>query len=317
MDNKIEFLRYAPGLESVWDQIVKESKNGNFLHLRDYMGYHAHRFDEYSVVISREGKPIAVFPCNRVSDQIISHGGLTYGGLIYGVDVRAAEMLGILQQLVQYYKDVGIKSIRYKAIPHIYHSRPAEEDLYALFRLNAKLYRRDIACVIQMQNRMKFSRMRRSNIEKAEKNGLEFQEGDFFEEFHQLLTEVIGKFGTTPTHSLDELQLLHGRFPDSIRLFGAFKEQQLFAGALIYDFGHVAHLQYVANSDEGRKFGALDFIIGHLIENVFSSRQYFSFGTSNEQEGQYLNEGLIFQKEGFGGRGVVHDYYELDLLNME
>jgi hypothetical protein len=317
MENSVEVLNYSPAHRQDWDQIVKGAKNSTFLHLRDYMEYHAHRFDECSVVITRQGKPIAVFPCNRVSDLAISHGGLTYGGLIYGVDVRAAEMLEIFQKLAHYYKNAGIKSMRYKAIPHIFHAYPAEEDLYALFRLNAKLYRRDISSVIPMENRLKFSRLRRSNIEKAEKCGLEIREGDYLADFHHLLTQVIGKFGTKPVHSLDELKLLQSRFPDSIRLFGALKDGHLLAGGLIYDFGHVAHLQYVANSDEGRKVGALDFIIGHLIENEFSSRRYFSFGNSNEQDGQYLNEGLIFQKEGFGARGMAQDFYELDLSNLD
>jgi Acetyltransferase (GNAT) domain len=116
---------------------------------------------------------------------------------------------------------------------------------------------------------------------------------------------------------VDELKLLQSRFPDSIRLFGSYKEERLLASALVYDFGQVAHVQYVANSEEGREVGAPDMIIAHLIENVFSSRRYFSFGSSNEQEGRYLNEGLIFQKEGFGGRGVAQDFYELDLSKSE
>ena len=39
----------------------------------------------------------------------------------------------------------GISKLIYKAIPHIYHTVPAEEDLYALFLLNAKLFRRDVS----------------------------------------------------------------------------------------------------------------------------------------------------------------------------
>jgi len=87
----------------------------------------------------------------------------------------------------------------------------------------------------------------------------------------------------------------------------------LLAGALVYDFGHVAHTQYLASSDEGREFGALDFLLANLLDTVYANRRYFSFGISTEQEGRYLNEGLIFQKEGFGGRAVVHDFYELEL----
>ena len=39
----------------------------------------------------------------------------------------------------------------------------------------------------------------------------------------------------------------------------------------------------------------------------------FDFGISTEQGGRYLNEGLIFQKEGFGARTVVYDTYELNI----
>ena len=40
---------------------------------------------------------------------------------------------------------------------------------------------------------------------------------------------------------------------------------------------------------------------------------YFDFGTSNEEGGKVLNTSLIYQKEGFGGRGVVYDTYEWEL----
>lgn len=38
---------------------------------------------------------------------------------------------------------------------------------------------------------------------------------------------------------------------------------------------------------------------------------YLDFGISNENDGRYLNLGLIEQKEGFGARTVVHDFYRL------
>jgi hypothetical protein len=36
-------------------------------------------------------------------------------------------------------------------------------------------------------------------------------------------------------------------------------------------------------------------------------------GASNEEGGKVLNASLIYQKEGFGGRGVVYDTYEWEL----
>lgn len=306
-------MQYHAEIRSDWDGVVQKSKNGNFLHLRDYLDYHAHRFDEQSVIVLKQGKPVAVFPCNRVNDEIISHGGLTYGGLIYGKNLRAVEVLGIFYNLAEYYKNRGIKNILYKAVPHIFHSYPAEEDLYALIRLGARLCRRDLSSAILLDNRVKFSDSRKCTIRKSAKYGVEIRESGFLDEYHKLLTQVVAKFGSEPVHTLQELHLLTTQFPDNIRLFGAFNGGLLLAGTIIYDFGHVVHTQYLASSDEGKQVGALDFLLAHLIGTVFADRQYFSFGISTEQDGKYLNEGLIFQKEGFGGRGVVHDFYKLSL----
>lgn len=311
--DSFELMRYTIKHREVWDDMVKKSKNGNFMHQRDYMDYHAYRFDEQSVIVFKQGKPVAVFPCNRVGDQIVSHGGLTYGGLVYGNNLHAVSVIEIFYRIAEHYRQEDIKRILYKAIPHLCHKYPAEEDLYALHRLGARVYRRDISSAIRLDSRIKFSDSRKCTIRNAAKLGVEIREGDFFAEYHKLLSQVISKFGAEPVHTVEELKLLKSRLPDNIRLFGAFNKEQLLAGTIIYDFGHVVHTQYLASSDEGREIGALDFVLARLIENTFESRQYFSFGISTEQDGKYLNEGLIFQKEGFGARGVVHDFYEWDL----
>lgn len=311
--NKFKIEKFSYEKRQVWDDFIKKSKNGNFLHLRDYIDYHAHRFDEQSVIVMKKDDPVAIFPCNKIDGKIFSHSGLTYAGLIYGNNLHAADVLEIFYNLVDYYKQMDITSILYKCIPHIFHKYPAEEDLYALFRLGAKNYRRDISSVIQLDKRIKFSDSRKCTIRKSTKLGIEIREGDFIDEYHGLLTQVVAKFGSEPVHSSQELHLLKSRFPENIRLFGAFKGENLLSGTIVYDFGHVVHTQYLATSEEGRGVGALDFVLGHLIENTFSNRRYFSFGVSTENDGRYLNEGLIFQKEGFGARGVVHDAYELNI----
>lgn len=299
--------------KTIWDGVVRSSRNGNFLHLRDYVDYHAHRFDEQSLIIYKQSKPVAVFPCNRVENRIVSHGGLTYAGLIYCKNVRATDTLAIFEELGDYFRKLGCKSLTYKAIPHVFHNYPAEEDLYALYRLGARLTNRDLSTVVPIKNRIKWSDSRKNTIRKAEKRGIVVYEGDFLESFHALLTQSLQKLRTRPVHSLQELKLLKSRFPDRIRLFGAFYGDMLLAGALIFDFGQVAHSQYLANSEEGKSLGALDLVLSHLLSHVLLQHHYFSFGISTEKQGQYLNEGLIFQKEGFGGRAVVHDFYDLEL----
>jgi hypothetical protein len=67
------------------------------------------------------------------------------------------------------------------------------------------------------------------------------------------------------------------------------------------------------NSGEGTTCGALDIILNHLITQHYQSKRYFSFGISTEQDGLYLNEGLVFQKELFSARTIVQDVYEVAL----
>ena len=40
------------------------------------------------------------------------------------------------------------------------------------------------------------------------------------------------------------------------------------------------------------------------------------FGTSNENQGKHINEGLNFWKEGFGARTITQDFHEIDLGNI-
>jgi uncharacterized protein YqgC (DUF456 family) len=87
----------------------------------------------------------------------------------------------------------------------------------------------------------------------------------------------------------------------------------LLAGTLLYDFGRVVHTQYLACSEQGRRVDALSLLLAELIEDRYAQRAYFSLGISTEQQGQVLNDGLVTQKERFGARGVVHDFYAWDL----
>jgi hypothetical protein len=308
--NKFQLVPYEARLQPAWDSVVREAKNATFLHYRDYMDYHADRFADASVLIYAGAKPVAAFPCNQLEDVIVSHGGLTYGGLLIGTGVYAAEVLEIFEAMAAYFRAAGKSKIVYKAVPSVFHSYPADEDLYALNRVGAKLFRRDLSSVVELATRPKFSDSRKSTARKAQKAGGEVIELNDFSGFHSLLTDVLRKFGANPVHSLAELCLLKSRFPENIRLFGTVIGGQLAAGALVYDCGHIVHTQYLASSDAGRQVGALDFLLLTLIEKYFSDKRYFSFGISTEDSGRLLNVGLISQKEGFGGRGIVHDFYE-------
>ncbi len=304
---------YTPADADAWDALVERSRNGNLLHRRGYMDYHADRFVDGSLLVERNGEVAAVFPANIQGELVSSHAGLTYAGLITGHALRAESTLAVFEQIGQHYRALGVKRLVYKAVPHVFHAYPAEEDLYALHRLGAQLKRRDLSSVIPLQETMGFTQGRRHAVSKAGKAGVRCQAGGDLAEFHGLLAAALHKHAVAPTHSLQELRLLQARFPQQIVLHEARREGALLAGVLVYDFGRVAHTQYMAVSEEGRRLDALSVLLAELIGGIYASRRYFSFGISTEQEGRVLNHGLVAQKEYFGARAVVHDVYEWPL----
>lgn len=313
--NQFFLEKYSCDKKDDWDSLVERSKTPLFMFKRDYLDYHADRFKDFSLLVYKGSKLVAALPCNEDGISVVSHGGLTYGGLIIGLDVHANDVLDIFISVRDFLKKAGKKEFIYKVVPRVFNNYPSDEELYALTRIGGKLYRRDLSSVIKINTKPKLSDSRKNTARKSSKAGVVIKELEGFEKFHSLLSQVLEKFNSKPVHTVDELNLLKIRFPKNIRLFGALLDDQLLAAVLVYDFGGIVHTQYMASSDGGRKLGSLDFLLIELIEKTFSEKDYFSFGISTESDGSILNEGLIRQKEGFGGRGIVHDFYKLSLTN--
>ncbi|MDR3557135.1 MAG: GNAT family N-acetyltransferase [Syntrophobacteraceae bacterium] len=305
---------YNPALCGLWDEAVAAARNGTFLHRRGFMDYHANRFEDCSLLLlDDKDNVLALLPANRIEDIVFSHGGLTYGGLLLGARFTQRECSEAFERIAQHYLARGIRQVVYKPVPHIFHRCPAEDDLYALYRIGARLVRRDPSSAIDLGSPLPFQKGRKWCINKARKGGVVLNTTSDPTDFHALLTSVLARHGAVPVHNLLELELLIGRFPDSLKLFEARSNDNLMAGILIFDFSLVAHTQYMAVSEEGRELGALDLLIAYLIRDVYASRRYVSLGTSIDPRSSALNVGLIAQKEGFGARTVVNDTYEWDL----
>jgi hypothetical protein len=310
---------YRARHKKLWDDFVRASKNGTFLLFRDYMEYHAARFKDHSLLIwDAKDNLSAVLPANLDQDTLVSHGGLTFGGFITQASMKLPQMLELFEATLAYIKQGGCNRLIYKAVPHIYHRFPAEEDQYALFRCNARLIRCGVLAVIGSDHRMPFQERRNRGIKKAIQNGLTVSQTTDFASYWKILEERLQTaHNTKPVHTLAEIQLLKSRFPDNIKLFGCFKGTDMLAGVVIYESSQVAHVQYVAASDLGLELSALDLVFGDLVHNQYRAKPHFDFGTSDEKVGNYLNRGLIDQKEGFGARAVASNQYEVDLAGWK
>lgn len=309
----MEVLLYNHYLKNEWDRFVSASKNGTFLFLRDYMDYHSDRFEDSSLIFKENNSITALLPACRVGNSLVSHAGLTYGGLILNSKATTSGVLHIFDEIISYLRKEGFSDFIYKPVPYIYHDIPAEEDLYALFRNDARLTVRNVSSVIDLKNRLKMRDIRKYGIRKASKLGIEIKESSDYKSFWNILQRNLSeKYNSTPVHSFEEIEVLSSKFPENIILSAAFMDEEIIAGTVLYVTPTVVHTQYISASPLGKETGALDLLFDNMLKK-FNNRKYFDFGTSNEDGGRRLNESLIYQKEGFGGRAVCYDTYLLKI----
>ena len=313
--------RYTVDDKARWDTFVAASRNSTFLFLRNYMDYHRHRFIDHSLLcFSEKGRLVAVLPANESRDEegcrrLVSHQGLTYGGLVLSERTSASDVLTTMKAIVEYAQKEDFSYILYKALPTIYHRLPTQEDLYALFRLGAGLEACNLSCTVSLQATPPppMERRRQRGMRKALEKGYRTERGDLHEFWPIMVNNLQTRYHALPAHSLEEMQYLQSQFPDQIVCTIARDDRGTAqAGAVVFLTTCAVHVQYGHATPQGKEDGALDLLYTNLMDRY--RRQgfhYFDFGTSNEQGGRILNGSLIAQKEGFGGRGVICPTYKI------
>lgn len=316
--NKIKY--YSDEEYDIWDNFLTEAVNNTFLFSRKFLAYHRDRFKDRSLMIyDSKNRLIALFPAApnpENAKELVSHPGITYGGLVHKESLKGLEILSVLTDIVDFYKTEGYSKLLYKEMPHIYHKKPCEDTLYALFRLGAKRYRCDLTASILLESRGKVSERRRRGLKKAKKANLTvFANNDSLPEFWSILSENLKeRHGAKPVHSLDEIVNLSNLFNGAIKLVSAWEGDLIVAGVILFETDTVSHAQYISSSSRGFELSALDLVFYECIDTAIQNgKRYFDFGISNESGGMVLNEGLYKYKTEFGAGGVIHDFYEIDL----
>jgi hypothetical protein len=305
--------RFTADQAPAWNAHNRAAVNGHFLFDRGFMGYHVARFPDASVMVFRDDVLIAALPANVDGETVYSHQGLTFGGLLTA-RVSTDTVLALFEGCLDHYRASGAAKLVYKPVPSIYHRMPAEADLYCLFRVGAQLVRRDVTTTIDYRQPGDLSSRRRRGVNKAQKAGLTIGPDGRWAAFWDILERTLReRHGVAPVHSLPEIEMLAARFPENIKLFTAEQGGAVVAGVVVFETQEVAHAQYIASSPQGRDAGALDLLFSSLIKTYQPSKRYFDFGISTEEGGRVLNQGLLTQKEEFGGSAVVQDTYVIAL----
>lgn len=318
----ISVFAFRPEHSEAWDEFCLASVNATFLHSRRFLSYHGDRFEDLSLLVFEGARLLALLPAARSpadSSLVVSHPGSTYGGFIHDGQLLGMRSVDALGAVMRYYRDLGLTRIIYKVIPYIYSRVPAQDDLYALFRLGARRVRCDLASAIDLQARLPITQRRRRALRKAKSFIKLSSDPKYFDAFWAVLEDNLArKHGARPVHDMAEIGELMRRFPGEIVLRSALAEGVVVGGVVLFLTKRVWHAQYIASNESGYELSALDAVFDSAIAEADAvGARYFDFGSSNEEDGTILNSGLYSFKSEFGGGGVSHEFYELDLRKTE
>lgn len=316
-----KLVKYSDTWQDSWEKMVSASLYGTFLHSRRFLSYHGSKFDDQSLLIYDDRNVLrAIFPAaSDPADQttVVSHPGITYGGLHHDGWLYGQRCLDAFRQILEFYATAGLGKLIYKAVPSIYHRMPAQDDIYALFRLGADRYRVDLSTTIDLQRRGAAAARRQRMLKKSGRSELRIST-DFnnIEAYWKILTDNLkSKYDKQPVHSLHEICLLKELFPEEIELVAALIADEMCAGALLFHCPILIHAQYLASSPAGRERGALDLVIEHAIRRAETSgKRFFDFGISSDEEGTCLNDNLHTFKCEFGACGSIYEHYKIELV---
>ncbi|UOR07287.1 GNAT family N-acetyltransferase [Hymenobacter aerilatus] len=315
MPNDFQIKRYTPDCAHIWNELIEQSVNGSFMLKRSFMEYHQDRFDDFSCLIWKGSKLLAVFvaalPKQRVrNEHLIAHPGLTYGGVVTASDLQYLLLEELYGALFDFLKQHGFISLTIKLIPRVFCREYSDNGLFVLHKNGFALKNRELNSVIDLTQPFNIGSRQKNNLRKARKSNVQVGVSERFDVFWPILTDNLWQVhGVKPVHTLAEITYLHERHPENIELYVAQVENRILAGVVVFKEAHKGYLhsQYISTNAEGRLVGAVDAILYHILQQAQGIYQRLSFGISTVK-GE-VNYGLLSYKEGFGAKGEVVETY--------
>ncbi|WP_460515395.1 hypothetical protein [Cyclobacterium sediminis] len=303
-------MHYSPDLKKDWGRVLQKATNATLMHERDFLAYHpSGKFQDCSVILYGNGKPVAVFAAHREGKTVYSHQGLSYAGLIQ-VPCSFDQKIEQFKALMKYFESLGLSHLQIKATPAFYNSTQEEAMVYIMHLSNAEIIQMELSLTINLPLAVK-NKGRKANIKQAGRQDLIIIESNEVKSFWEalLLPNLQNRYQTAPTHSHEEMSFLMEKFPGKIRQFNVFKDGLMVAGATVYFSKNCIHTQYLASNSQGRKLNALDALVNYLGNTFAEKYKFLDFGHSNENLGLNINKGLFRWKESFGANSFVHRHY--------
>jgi hypothetical protein len=300
-----------------WNAFIGQSKNATFLFYRDFMEYHKDRFEDFSLMIFENEKLLAVLPANKEGKIVHSHQGLTYGGLLYSDKINGEKVAEIIDALLFFLHENLIKTFYFKPIPFFYPSVGNDEADFFLFQKGAFLEKKEMNLAINLTQPLRISKSKLKHFRKIEQLGLELREENQLKSFWELVLEprLLQKYNAKPVHTLLEITKLKEKFPQNIKQFSLYYEDEIIAGITLFETETVVKSQYGATTKKGEELRALDFLFINLIQKYKDEgKLFFDMGIVNDDNENGYHAGLLKQKEELGCSVYSQDFYKMNLI---
>ena len=303
--------------------ILSNKSNGEFINSLNFLSYHpSDRFVDDSIVIVDEStnKLVCIFmAATTLKDPqtIISHPGTTFAGPIISKKANISQIENIISSISFYYLNKYNK-IEIKLPPSFYNHQFIEEINYFLLK-NGFIYSFNaLSNVINLTSLERsdnyllnlYDQKRRNQVRKTLKEELYIVEKKEIIDralWANMDSKVFEKFNSNLTHSYEEILHLKNLYPSNIEFYVCNRiNDEYGALAVIFKFKNVFHTQYLdLNYNLSKEYPNL-FLIHHLIDIAVNERfDYFSFGSSTENRGTILNNGLYNYKKGYGSGSSI------------
>ncbi len=294
----IEVVRYTANKKDEWDAFVSQSEVFSFLFYRNYIEYHQERFQDYSLMLYDENQLIALLPCNIKNSHIISHQGLTYGGILYKTCTGLQRTEQYLNAIITFLKGKNITKLTIK-LPPFFYSSTQDQTFHFVLNTNEDFQQTtDIGAHLYTAKHQFPKRCVRT----GKLNAYQFEFSNDLHQFWDILEHNLNTYhNASAVHSIEEIEKLQRLFPHNIQLVQVIDKESecLHAGALVYVSRDVVKVQYFATADEGRKNRASDVLYYNLIGYFKDRVSYIDFGTNSNRDNT-INRSLVSTKEKFG-----------------
>lgn len=302
--------RYSEADRARWDALVDEARNAHFFFRRDYLDYHGGRFDDHSLMLWRGRRPWAALPAHREGDALVSHAGLSFGGLVVGPATRYADVVGFFDMLASHMRESGLARLVYRRAPQPYWRGPGDEDLLELSRRGARRTGVRVGAAIAPAGRIAPGRTHRHELSHARAAGFEVRH-DTVEAAWPLVTDTLRRrHGAEPVHSLEEIRMLRDRFPANIVARTVFSGTDRLAAVIVFISPSAYKLQYYGYVPIASRSGAGEFLDAAVLDEARAAGCWLDLGTSMEPATGELQARLHATKEDCGARMVLYETYE-------